>query len=81
VRDRDGRLAVAQPPNPALGTWFVARLLEWAEVTSLDQATLRGIGTGAVLVWAVDELLRGASPFRRLLGAVVLAGQLTALLS
>ena len=81
VRDHDGRLAVAQAPNPALGVWLAARLLEWAEVTSLDEARLRGIGTGALLVWAIDELLRGASPFRRVLGVVVLAGQLAALLS
>jgi len=81
VRDRDGRLTIAQAPNPALGVWLAARLLEWTGMTSLDEATLRGIGTGALLVWSIDEVLRGASPFRRVLGAVVLAGQLTALLS
>jgi hypothetical protein len=31
------------------------------------------------LVWALDELLRGTSPFRRVLGAVVLGAQLAAL--
>jgi hypothetical protein len=79
VRDREGRLAVAQFPNPALGIWLVARLLEWSDLTSLDDATLRHIGTGALLVWALDELLRGTSPFRRVLGAVVLGAQLAAL--
>jgi hypothetical protein len=81
VRDRRGRLAVAQWPNAALGLWLTARVLERAELTSLDASTLRGIGTGALLVWALDELLRGASPFRRVLGAVVLAGQLWAMLA
>ena len=79
VRDREGRLAVAQWPNPALGVWLVARLLEWSGLTSLDDATLRHIGTGALLVWALDELLRGTSPFRRVLGAVALGAQLGAL--
>ena len=79
VRDRRGRLAVAQWPNAALGLWLTARVLERGELTSLDAGTLRDVGTGALLVWALDELLRGASPFRRVLGAVVLAGQLWAL--
>jgi pimeloyl-ACP methyl ester carboxylesterase len=81
VRDREARLAVAQWPNAALIVWLVARVLAWGDLTSLDEATLRGIGTGALLVWALDELLRGASPFRRVLGAVVLGAQLAALSS
>jgi hypothetical protein len=79
VRDRDGRLAVAQWPNAALWVWLAARVLGWADLTPLDEQTLRGIGTGALLVWALDEVLRGASPFRRVLGVVVLGGQLWAL--
>ena len=79
VRDRHGRLAVAQWPNAALWVWLAARVLGWADLTLLDEQTLRGIGTGALLVWALDEVLRGASPFRRVLGAVVLGGQLWAL--
>jgi hypothetical protein len=81
VRDRHGRLAVAQWPNAALWVWLAARVLDWADLTSLDEQTLRGIGTGALLVWALDEVLRGASPFRRVLGVVVLGGQLWALLA
>jgi hypothetical protein len=79
VRDRHGRLAVAQWPNAALWVWLAARVLGWADLTLLDEQTLRGIGTGALLVWALDEVLRGASPFRRVLGVVVLGGQLWAL--
>jgi hypothetical protein len=30
-------------------------------------------------VWALDEVVRGASPFRRILGAVVLAAQISAI--
>ena len=79
VRDRRGRLAVAQWPNAALGVWLAARVLAGAGLTSLDEQTLRGIGTGALVVWALDEVLRGASPFRRVLGTVVLGAQLWAL--
>ena len=41
--------------------------------------TLTGVGHGALVVWALDELVRGASPVRRLLGAVVLIAQLVSL--
>jgi hypothetical protein len=42
-------------------------------------ATLADVGRGALIVGALDELVRGASPARRLLGAVILAGQLVRL--
>ena len=40
---------------------------------------LRVVEDGSILVWAVDELLRGVNPFRRLLGLVVLVGTVTGL--
>jgi hypothetical protein len=33
------------------------------------------LGRGALVVWSLDELLRGANPFRRLMGAAVLTVQ------
>lgn len=66
-----GQLTVAQPPNPAIATWALASIaaLVWDE-----RATeLRWIATGALVVWAADELLRGGSPFRRVLGGGVYA--------
>ncbi|CAN5797580.1 hypothetical protein BH20ACT6_BH20ACT6_05100 [soil metagenome] len=40
---------------------------------------LRGAAVGAAVVWGLDELLRGVTPFRRMLGAGVLAYQMVAL--
>lgn len=78
-RSCDGRLIVGQFPNPALFVWMVALALGWLEL-SADQATaVEGVGRGALLVWALDEVVRGANPFRRLLGAVVLAPQIASL--
>ncbi len=73
VHDRDGNLAIAMFPNPAIWVWLVARGLAWTGWSGIDEQTLRDVGTGALLVWAADELARGASPFRRVLGAGVLA--------
>ncbi|MGH8992095.1 MAG: hypothetical protein ACRDZ7_11335 [Acidimicrobiia bacterium] len=41
---------------------------------SVDTA-LRVIATGGLIWWAVDEVLRGVNPWRRILGAGVLVGQ------
>jgi hypothetical protein len=82
MRDADGRLAIAMWPNPALSVWLAAKLLGWTGLLpAVGDDTLRDIGRGALLVWSLDELIRGASPFRRVLGAVVLSSQLYAVLA
>lgn len=75
LRDRvTGGITVAQFPNPALWTWLVATVLGlWWRPTVGGIDVLAVISTGALLVWAADEVLRGVNPFRRLLGAGVLA--------
>ena len=78
-RSSDGRLVVWQFPNPALAVWLVAQVWEWSGPPAAQAATLAGVGRGALLVWALDEVLRGASPFLRLLGAVVLTAQVAPL--
>jgi hypothetical protein len=81
VTGRDGRVVVGQAPNPALYVWFAALVLRWSSVLGGDDDTLLvGVGRGALLVWGADELFRGASPVRRLLGLLVLAFQVPAVL-
>ncbi len=76
VRDERGNQTAAQPPNPALAVWLLTVVAGWiasatgAAASTLD--TLHLVGRGALLAWALDELVRGASPFRRVLGGIVL---------
>ena len=70
-----GRLVLVQAPNPALWVFILATLLRWSPFDTRD-AELRWIGCGALVVWALDELVRGAAPVRRLMGLVVLGWQL-----
>ncbi len=77
VSDREGRLALVFFPNPALGVWMLCTVLGWTDILDEGRSeTVAVIGKGALVVWALDELVRGASPVRRILGAVVLAAQL-----
>lgn len=80
VRDQDGDLIVAQWPNPALSVWLATVIVGWTGLLGAARSsTVADVGHGALLVWALDELVRGASPLRRLLGAVVSVVQLVRL--
>lgn len=80
VRDVDGKVSVAQWPNPALAVWLLALLLGLTGLLGAGRtATLDLVGSGALVAWALDELVRGASPVRRLIGAVVLTVELVRL--
>ncbi len=78
-RSSDGRLTLSQWPNPALSVWLVAVVLGWFDLSATHATAVDGVRHGALIVWALDEVVRGASPFRRVLGAVVLAFQLASL--
>jgi hypothetical protein len=75
-----GRITIAQFPNVALGVFLAASVADglFDPDGGLD-APLRMLATGALVWWAVDELLRGVNPWRRMLGGAVLAGQLVRL--
>jgi hypothetical protein len=76
---RSGKRVIAQVPNVPILLWFgtlIARLL--VEPGTTVHALLAWAGWITLGWWAVDELVRGVNPFRRLLGlggcAVVLVG-------
>jgi hypothetical protein len=80
-RDRTtGRTVIAQPPNLTLGIWLVISVGRWvfSPEGTLD-TWLRAVATGALVLWALDELVRGVNPWRRTLGAVVLVWQVATL--
>jgi hypothetical protein len=80
---RTGRIVVAQWPNPPLWVWIGAtvlrRLLD-PDPGTTARTTLDLVAGVALAVWAVDEIVRGVNPWRRALGAVVLAAMVAALL-
>jgi hypothetical protein len=80
-RDREsGRIVIAQLPNLPLALAIalgIARRLTTPEGTAggaLDLAV-----SAAIAWWAVDEVLRGVNPWRRILGGAVLAATLVGL--
>lgn len=73
IRDQGGRVVLAQPPNAAVLVWLACTVIRWSGL--LDhrrEPALSRAGQGALVVWGLDELVRGASPARRVLGGIVL---------
>ena len=69
---KSGRIVVVQMPNPPLWTFLAATAVRLLfEPDGSVGAIASIIGTVALMVWATLEITRGESPFRRVLGAVV----------
>ena len=77
-----GEITIAQAPNPPLIIWLAATLINVIfDPSGATGTTLGIVGTGALIIWAGDELVRGVNPFRRAIGTVVLVGILIAFVS
>lgn len=81
LRDRStGKVVVVNVPNSAIVVWLVATGVRLLVALPEREEQLRWIGSGVLMVWGADELVRGVNPFRRLAGAVVLGWQILGLL-
>jgi hypothetical protein len=77
---RTGRITVVQFPNLPLGLFLIAMVVRSVTNPSGGLRTaLAVVGTAGLVWWAVDEVIRGVNPWRRLLGGAVFAGQLLGL--
>jgi hypothetical protein len=81
-RDRvTGGITIAQFPNPPLWIFLGTVVARWFAPDDSEAFTaLRVVALVALGWWAVDELIRGVNPWRRLLGVlgcgIVLRGML-----
>lgn len=71
---KTGGVTIGQFPNLPLAIFFVAFVVGLLlEALDAGQGTVRtvvgAIGTVALAWWALEELIRGVNPWRRLLGA------------
>ena len=75
-----GEITIAQFPNwPiwCIGACWLARLVTDAGSTAHD--VLGWVIRGLLIYWGADELVRGVNPWRRFLGASVIAWQIVSL--
>ena len=69
-RNREtGEITIAQAPNPPLVILLVTIGLRWVVPDgSSAESALGWSGRGALAWWALDAVIRGVNPWRRLLG-------------
>ena len=83
LRNRQtGEITIGQWPNALLLVFLGAWTLRWVLNPSggLD-TVLAVVAAGALLIWALDELVRGVNPWRRMLGGGVLVWQVAGLVT
>jgi hypothetical protein len=81
-RDREtGKVVIAQLPNAPLAIFIVAALIRaLAHPAGTVGTIVSVVASLALLWWSLDEIIRGVNPFRRFLGAAVLAAMAASLL-
>jgi hypothetical protein len=72
-KDKHGKVVVAQAPNVLISIWLVLQLADLIVLHGKYQP-VRILATAVLFAWAYDELRRGDSQFRKVLGAAVLLG-------
>lgn len=72
-RNREtGRITIAQLPNVSLSLFLAAAVVKRVLAPSGTVGTsVAVVGTLALVWWAVDEVVRGVNPWRRILGGIV----------
>lgn len=70
--DRNGRTVIAQRPNAPLIAWAVAAAVAWVLPPGRAHDVVAFVASAFLFTWAWLELTDGDSPFRRVLGGVVL---------
>ncbi|MEA5503098.1 hypothetical protein VB735_08265 [Halotia wernerae UHCC 0503] len=73
-RDSDGKIVIAQMPNPPLILWIVASLLALVFTSGKINIVLDVLANGSLFTWAWLELFQGVNYFRRALGLAVFIG-------
>ncbi|MDZ7954765.1 MAG: hypothetical protein RMY16_23500 [Nostoc sp. DedQUE12b] len=71
-RDSNGKIVLAQMPNPPLILWIVASLLTLVFTSGKINTALDFVAYGSLFTWAWMELFQGVNYFRRALGLAVL---------
>ena len=70
-----GGITIAQAPNAPLIVFLVAAGARWLfHPPGAVGTTVDVVASVALIAWAVDEIVRGVNPWRRILGGAVLVG-------
>ena len=72
-KDSHGKVILFQWPNIPICGWLFFKLAAMVSSNKTQVTILGNISTTFLLIWAILEITSGVSPFRRVLGLIVLA--------
>ncbi len=72
-KDTHGNLAVIQRPNALIVIWVALQLISLVLLDHPRQG-LHTLSFAVLFTWSYLELTQGISPFRKLLGAIIMLG-------
>lgn len=75
-QDKNGKIVIMQSPNMPISTWAVATIAAKLFARGTPHAFFDIVAFGALFTWAWLEIFQGSSPFRRVLGALIMAASL-----
>ena len=75
---KTGKIAIIQFPNVPLWIYIATVAIRW---TPLAGSANNWVGATSLSYWALDEVLRGENPWRRVLGLFGVVAALSAVLS
>jgi hypothetical protein len=75
-KDKHGNVVIWQKPNLWLIAWFVFVVIAMFSYGGFSHV-FSWLATGAIVIWALLEIVQGATYFRRTLGVLVLLASLS----
>ena len=71
-KNKDGKVVIWQAPNLLLWSWIATTGLGYLLRGSQLHDGVRSLGSAVLFAWAYLEIQSGESPFRRVLGLLVI---------
>ena len=76
VTDKHGNVAIVQFPNTPLILWLLLVVVAEVIVDSTTKGGVVFVRDAMLFTWSYLEIRSGSSPFRRVLGSIVMIGLL-----
>lgn len=71
IRGKDGKIYLAQFPNPPIIGWFVFLIASNIASNHTFKTGFTSLSIGFLAIWAYLEVTQGSSRFRQILGIIV----------
>ena len=73
-KDKNGRVVIWQSPNMLLWAWIILKAVAMFLAQGKIKAGLDQLSGAVLFAWAYFEADQGVSPFRKILGAIIMLG-------